>query len=257
MNEKKYACAFQKVVALLFMMLAIYFIILYSDDQKEVSLFLEKIKSNLENGEKEFLNDYDYLIQIRDKVVSEISLDMTGLGKRHQWGYRVSTIIKKGSGKCGEVTRLIINLFHNLRVPARRVTLMRKEFMHAVIEVNIDGRWILMDTANGPTGFKDVVTRNPRSVAEYFRKPQGNKFYTLGAEREFEQFDVTYYTYFINMNSILYKLFGIHLYLIKPLPSWLIYLLENPPLYAAWISFVAGIIILLRAMLLKRKLANK
>ena len=202
-NVKKHIISV--TIAGLFMLLAIYFATLYLTDQREVSRFLDKVTES-PGFYGEALSDYSYLIQIRDNVVAKISLDKTKLGRRKPWGYRVSTIIRKQSGQCGEVTRLLINLLHRLHIPSRRVTLLGKDFMHAVIEANVGGRWVLIDTTNSPMHFKEIVTHNPRSILEYFLKPLGKKIYTFSVVEEFQQLEITYFTYFYNLNSILHLL---------------------------------------------------
>jgi hypothetical protein len=225
------------ILVIVFVLLTVYFLVLFYLDQREVSGFTNKIIAKSGNAYSLSDANFNQVVSIRDSVVFEIDQNILRLGKRKIWGHRVSQIIKKRAGHCGEVTRLLVNVFRRLNIPARRVTFFGRGMMHAVIEARIGGKWLILDTANGPKGFREFATANPASISSHFLKSSSLMINTCVASEELQHFNIFSYSYFYNLNPIFLRLFKLQVILLQPLPVWVYYLLENPPLLAALASF--------------------
>lgn len=247
------------VFIVVFFLLTVYFFSLHFFDQSRLSDFFHETMNKFDDDFSGLEINYDHIIQIRNSVVSELADIPDKADERHLWGYRVSDIINnKTAGECGEVTRLLLNVLKRMDIPARRVTFyLNNDFVHALLEVKINGRWLMVDTSNGPAGLKEFITNNPASINDHFQSKGISKNNSFNVSEELQEFGITHFTYFFNLNSILYKLLGFHLYIVKPLPTWIYYIIENPPLLAAWFSLVILLAITLLTILRNKKNKKK
>jgi hypothetical protein len=156
----------------------VYFTGLYMQDRAYLKEYLQKLKSeNVFSGEN---NNFMKAVNIRNAVKKGININRKthryfDLSKKPLWGYRISDIIKYMEGQCGEGTRLLINIFHNLNIPARRVYLFGYKNMHAVVEIYVRDKWILIDTINSPQGFIKYTTEHKASVQDHFKLDSRNR----------------------------------------------------------------------------------
>jgi len=196
---------------------------------------------------------YIKVISIRDILSSALSTDLTKLGKRNIWGYRISMILQRKAAQCGETTRILINILHKINVPARRVTLYAQGTMHSVVEARIGNQWIIIDTNHGPEGFREYSTAQPSSIDDHFKTAKTPR-HQIYADEGMQKFGFHTYSYAFNFNKVTFRFFGILVFIQKPFPLFLFYLLENPPLILS--LFILVIIIIwgiVLAINLKRK----
>jgi hypothetical protein len=129
-------------------------------------------------------------------------------------------------GKCGDGTRLMIQLLGRRGIPARRVVLYDAAgvAINAGFEYLDDGKWIYEGAFNSPSHETEYTRRHPASLREH-----------LGGANPI----VEHYASFSYVNV---RRLGIDFLLTRPLPRWMGILLETPSLVRTVGWSLAGLV---------------
>ena len=183
-------------------------------------------------------------------------------------GPSAKNIVKNG-GHCGRRSRLLITLLHKKNIDARKVHLINDnykkyyhshEYVHAVVEANIDGKWVIADplynlvyrNSDGdiasldeirlsPSIFNDGVTRANEKYVEYFEE-----LYTYDNYRKF-------YWNSLPFGGAAYSFMANKIGSLRANAITTAYILEKPYLLLSVLSYMASFVIAVFLFLVKRK----
>ncbi len=133
-----------------------------------------------------------------------------------------------GQGACGEVARVMVNLFRALGIPASRVVITNDAgFNHTAMAYEDGGKWYLLHTIKGREGFEAWTRAEPRRLKDLVRTEyHDGGGLLINAQNPY----FTRYSYF-NWARV----FGaaVEINQLDPFPGFVVEIIENPPLLLA------------------------
>jgi len=192
------------------------------------------------------------IIAIRNHILNDIDFTSPHVAKaRPKIGWSVKEIIKKREGLCGEGARLLFHILTKRGINSRRVYLHGNTTLHVILECKINNKWVLLETINGPgDDFKDhldslsVGINNLFSFGPY-------RYYVVPTEFT-KKFGFNNFSY-LPLNGLFNNsLLKTEIYVHRPLPYIINYLLESPELAKAFFGFV--LLFLLNVKMLMSKI---
>ncbi len=148
------------------------------------------------------------------------------------WGSRwrvsgmltVHEILRYREGHCGEGAKLLHRLLRVIGVDSRLVLLQFPRGHHAMLEILVDGDWVLLDTIRSPLGPFPEGLR----LGDVFVPPQ-NRYASVSNRREF--FSCNNYSYLVVTRGL--RNLGVRVYFLEPFPRWVNTLLLTDHLASA------------------------
>lgn len=171
-------------------------------------------------------------------------------------------------GHCGRRARLLIALLHEKSIDARKVHLINKnykqydhshEYVHAVVEANINGKWVIADplynivyiNESGQLAGLDEIQASPKIFNEGI----------LRADEKYVEYFIDLYTYdeyrkfywnSLPLGDTIYLFLAEKLDPLQANNLYTPYILEKPYLFLALLSYVLSFIIFILLLLANR-----
>lgn len=214
----------------------VYQTILYFQDRNAVKTYLGHLReTGVINAQ---YAPYENALKLRDHLLKVINpksdtCKFFSHSTRPLWGYRTSTIIKYKEGQCGEVARLLLNLFSFLDLPSRKVYLYTCGRIHAALEIHDGLKWIVLDTIEAPANFREYTVKEAKAITDYFQEGLRGVVSPKEGIRTFGFINYSYFNWNKLLNNWIFGKLGFSVYTHRPVLDRLQIILENPPLLFA------------------------
>lgn len=244
-----------KFIKIIFNVIIIFMIFYFSIRHLIGYIMLNKYLSDIEkiyNISKPY--DKEEVITLVKHYQKNINCkDPTIAINRPKIGWTLYTILKRKQGLCGEGARL---LFHSLAlsgIQSRRIYMHGNNGLHVILEFKNNNKWLIMETINGfgedfnrKVFETDITLDSLFSIGPYrFHYTPKNYIYNYG---------INNFSY-LPLNGVLNnKTFKTEIYVHKPLPFFVNYILESPDLLYVIILLIILLIINLKVLIIYVKI---
>jgi len=145
-------------------------------------------------------------------------------------------------GKCGESSRVIINLLLSQGVPATRVNMVGPDFVHTAVGYWDGEDWYLVDSSGAPRDFRPWSQQNTLPLSELVEMR-----FTSGGGTPIEVNNPYFarYSYFNWARVLEWAEINQRV----PFPVPITFIIENPPLFKALLKFAMAVVVLLAGWL--------
>lgn len=243
-TAKKLIIVFIAIFGLIFL-LEVFFVL---RDSIALNTYIEGFESDLDDNDS-----YSTAHQVQQFVAHDLDcrapFEMFNIMKRPFKGYDLYSILKFREGQCGEGVKLIFRILKKFDIESRRIYLFGEKSMHALLEIQIENEWYLLDTINSPLG--DIP--DSTSIDEIFTF-QNARFNIITNEEDF--FGKIQYSY-LSVNRLIRR-WKVAVFVYKPLPCIVNdYLLTDYRYEMCFFGGVTLVLVFIRIFVLRASILRK
>jgi len=218
---------FRNIANLTIVIFLFYFIALYIQERVFLNMYISKIEKEIHINQS---INYENILAIRNYLIQNLDFTSPEIAKkRSRIGWSITDIISKRQGLCGEGSRLLFFILRHYGIDSRRVYLHGPNNLHVILELKLDNSWRSLETINGPSKmFKDTLDIYRKPITFFF--PFSTYRFHIIPSHIMVQNGFANYSYFPFNGLFNSSLFRSEVYIHKPMPFFLTYVSESPPL---------------------------